>query len=66
MKVRVAYTIEASDDYRRAINLHYGKSGLATRAEVRRWLRDHGSAEDDSLMWDLQQREEAGRRESNT
>lgn len=57
MRVRVAYTTEVSDDYRRAIRLHYGKPGLATRAEVKRWLEAHGSAEDDDLMFDLQNAE---------
>ena len=45
------------DSYRRAVNLHYGKPGLASRDDVRRWLIDHGTAEDDSIMWDLQQQE---------
>jgi hypothetical protein len=60
MRVRIEYTVEVSDDYRRAINLHYGKPGLATRAEVKRWLEAHGSAEDDDLMYDLQQAIERG------
>jgi hypothetical protein len=60
MKVRVAYTTEVSDDYRRAINNYYGKPGLATREEVRRWLEAHGSSEDDNLMWELDQKEVAG------
>jgi len=58
MKVKVSYTVDVSDDYRRAINLHYGKPGLATREQVRRWLKDHGSADDDNLMWDLQNEED--------
>lgn len=57
VKVRVAYTTEVSDDYRRAINLYYGKPGLASRAEVRKWLEGHGSSEDDNLMYALQQEE---------
>jgi hypothetical protein len=60
VRVRVAYTTTVGDDYRRAINLHYGKPGLATRAEVKRWLHDHGSAEDDTLMYDLDQAEQRG------
>jgi hypothetical protein len=55
VKVRVAYSVTVDDDYRRAIRLHYGQPGLATRAEVRDWLQAHGSAGDDDLMWDLQQ-----------
>jgi hypothetical protein len=58
MKVRVTYTTTVSDDYRRAINLFYGKPGLATRVEVQRWLADHGSSMDDDLMYDLQKSED--------
>lgn len=58
MRVRVSYTTEVSDEYRRAINLFYGKPGLATRAEVRSWLERHGSAEDDDLMYELSRHEE--------
>lgn len=56
MKVRVCYTTEVNDDYRRAINLYYGKEGLATRAEVKHWLEKYGASEDDNLMYELQER----------
>jgi hypothetical protein len=59
MRVRVCYTTTVDDDYRRAINLHYGEPGLATRAEVRDWLERHGTAEDDDLMFELEQKEAA-------
>lgn len=57
MKVRVAYTVEASDDYRRAINLFYGEPGLASRDDVRRWLMAYGTSEDDNLMYGLDREE---------
>lgn len=53
MRVRVCYSTTVGDDYRRAINLFYGKPGLATRADVQRWLRSYGSSEDENLMHDL-------------
>lgn len=53
MRVRVSYSTDVSDDYRRAINLHYGRDGLASRDDVKSWLEAHGSAEDDDLMHDL-------------
>lgn len=59
MKVRVSYTATVGDDYRRAIRHYHGLSGLAAREEVRSWLELHGSSEDDNLMYDLQQAEEA-------
>lgn len=50
MRVRVAYTVTVGDDYRRAINAFYGRPGLATREEVRRWLEAFGSSMDGDLM----------------
>lgn len=50
MRVRVTYTINATDDYRRAIRAYYGLDGLATRAEVQQWLWRHGSSMDDDLI----------------
>jgi len=57
MKVRIAYTTEVSDDYRRAINVFYGLPGLASRDEVKNWLLNYGSSQDDDLMHDLQEHE---------
>lgn len=53
MRVRVQYTVDASDEYRRAIRHFYGKTGMATREEVVDWLKDYGSSEDDNIMWSL-------------
>jgi hypothetical protein len=61
MKVRVAYTVDVGDDYRRAINHYYGRAGLATRSEVRDWLTVHGSANDDDLMSELDAADENAR-----
>lgn len=49
MKVKVSYTEEVPDEYRRAINRYYGKPGMATREEVKQWLRMFGSSMDDDL-----------------
>lgn len=49
LRVRVAYTITASPEYRRAIRRFYGQDGLASRDEVRRWLEAYGSSMDDDL-----------------
>ncbi len=59
MRVRIDYTLDVSDDFRRAINLYYGKPGLATRVDVRRWFMAHGESENDNLMYALQKEEEA-------
>jgi hypothetical protein len=50
MFVKVEYTTTVSDEYRRAINLFYGRDGLATRQEVKRWLENYGTSMDDDLM----------------
>lgn len=50
MKVRVTYVVEVNDDYRRAINEWYGKPGLASREEVKAWLRSYGDSMDADLM----------------
>jgi hypothetical protein len=49
MRVRVTYTVDVTDDYRRGINLYLGNPGLATRAAVKRWLEGHGSMMDADL-----------------
>lgn len=59
MKVFVAYWTDVDDDYRRAIRLHYGKTGYATRAEVLAWLERYGSSEDDNLMAALDEEKSA-------
>lgn len=50
MKVRVTYTEEVDDDFRRAINVYYGKEGLATREDVKRWFWLHGQSMNDDLQ----------------
>jgi len=49
MKVRIAWTEDVSDDTRRAIRLHYGQPGLATREEVQQWFRSYGGSMNDDL-----------------
>ena len=46
MKVRVAYTVDVDDHYRRAINDYYGRPGLASREEVVQWLKNYGDSMD--------------------
>jgi hypothetical protein len=53
MKVRIDYSIEATDYLRRAIRNHYGLEGLATREEIKDWFRLHGEAETDTILYDL-------------
>jgi len=34
MKVRVCFTVDADDRFRRALNAYFGKDGLATRSDI--------------------------------
>jgi hypothetical protein len=60
MRVRVTYTVNVTDDYRRAIRAYYGRDGLATRAEVQQWLWSYGNSMDDDLAepWAEEEEEE--------
>ena len=49
MKIRVTYTVNVTDDYRRAIAKYHGKPGLASRTDVQLWLYLHGISMDDDL-----------------
>lgn len=49
MRVRIAYTVEITDDLRREIRRHYGRPGLASRAEVHDWYRTYGESMDPDL-----------------
>lgn len=51
MKVRVEYAVVVNDDIRRAIRMHYGRDGLATREEVKEWYRSFGESMDDDLSY---------------
>jgi hypothetical protein len=60
MKVRVAYTAELPDWWRRAIRAFYGQDGLATREECREWLIAYGTSEDDNLAFEADEAEGRG------
>ena len=44
MRVRVSYTVDVDDDFRREIRKFYGLSGLATQQDVRDWFRAYGES----------------------
>jgi hypothetical protein len=52
MRVRVTYTVDVDDEYRRAIRRYHGDDGLATRAEVQDWFKLKGFTMDDDLAHD--------------
>ena len=58
MRVRICYTAEVDDTYRRAINHYYGMPGLASRQDVKDWLEVHGSSCDEDILTDLENSEQ--------
>jgi hypothetical protein len=62
MRVLVKYTVDASDEIRRAIRAYHGQEGLATRQEVADWYKNKGSMMDEDLLNDMDgdEDEEAG------
>lgn len=42
LRVPIHFTVEVDDETRRAINLHYGRPGLATFAQTRDWFESFG------------------------
>ena len=64
MRVAVNYTTTVDDRYRRAIRRWYGQDGLATRDEVKRWLRVYGTSMDDDLAYQEDQVERGERPEA--
>lgn len=49
MKVRVTYTQEVDDDFRRGINFYYGLPGMASRKAVKDWFWLHGMSMNDDV-----------------
>jgi len=52
MKVRVCFTVDVDDEFRKALRNRHGERGLATRKEVAQWYRNNASSVDDDLMYD--------------
>lgn len=52
MKVRINYIVDVSNNFRKAMRLRFGDSGLATREEIKQHFRLHGMTLDDELMYE--------------
>jgi hypothetical protein len=50
VKVRVCYTVDVDDDFRRRLRAYFGQEGLATREEIREWYEQRGSQDDDDML----------------
>jgi len=51
VKLHILFAV--SDKLRKAINHHHGKSGQATRQEVKSWLWQYGHSRDDEILAEL-------------
>ena len=56
MKLHILFAV--SDKLRRAINHYHGKSGQATRQEVKSWLWQYGHSRDDEILAALHDHDE--------
>lgn len=52
MKVRISYTVEVDDEFRKALRAYRGKSGMATRDEIKIWYEERGDSDNDDMMWE--------------
>ena len=59
MKVKISYTVDVPDWYRREINRFYGKPGLATRQQVKNWFEAYGNSADDDLAMQADNHQDA-------
>lgn len=50
MRVRVNYTVDVDDEFRRALAQRTGTDGLATREQVRHWYERNGQGADDIVF----------------
>jgi hypothetical protein len=45
MKVKVEYTVDVDDTYRKALNHSLGRTGKASRDELKGYFKEHGTAD---------------------
>ena len=55
MRVRIAYTIEASDDFRLALNYNYGQKGKASREDIVIWYQMNGESCNDDMLYEYEE-----------
>ena len=49
MKIQVMYTVDVSEETRRAMRTSHGETGMATREEVKAWFELNGNTMDEEL-----------------
>ena len=60
MKVRICFTVDVDERFRRALRQRTGQDGLASREEVRQWYEQNASSVDDDMLYDYDSSQETG------
>ena len=50
MKVRISYTVEVDDEFRKALRAYHNKSGMATRDEIKKWYEERGDSDNEDML----------------
>jgi hypothetical protein len=56
VKVRISYTVDCDQHFRKALAARFGKPGLATRADIKSWYEQKGDLCDANLLYDFDHR----------
>jgi len=54
MRVRMK-TVAVDDEFRKRLALYFGKTGLATRADVRSWREENGTSCDEEMFTETEE-----------
>lgn len=54
MKVRVTFTVDVSDTFRKALNAYYGKGGKASSKELKLYFQCCAVENMDDVMWEYE------------
>ena len=58
MHVKISYTVDVDDFFRRAISHHIGKTHKATRKEIKQHFEAYGNSVNDDLVFEYSRAEE--------
>jgi len=60
VKVRVTFTVDVDDRFRRALNHYYGREGLASRSDIQKWYESNASSVDADMFQEYDMSEVKG------
>jgi hypothetical protein len=59
MKVRVCFTVEVDEQFRRALAAYYSQPGLANRKDIKQWYVMQAKSNDPGMQFDGERAAEA-------